>query len=376
MIDSLLEERALLPILTMNAGTEVTLENWQERRKEMLDLLSRYSYGYTPTVSVSVRSQKTQDDDILYDGLTCCEHRDLILTDEATGKEFRFPFVISLPARTEKKVPGILFISGHGLIGDFRDAPVKETNEAGFALIQLFFADLINDNHYGDFSGGLSEFFGLNDPRKPDEWGKIGMWAYGTSRVMDYLLTREDLDTDHLILSGHSRLGKTILWAAAQDDRYYGIIDNASGYGGAATSKHGTGERVTDFLRAGSWDWFCENFKDYAGEKEDEKPYDQAFVLALLAPKYLCIGTADLDPDADPVSIYLTAHHASSAWHLLGKEGLVTPDRLPATGDVFHSGTIGFHMRHGKHALTLEDWGHFLDFYREKLLKEDPHYFD
>lgn len=374
MIDSLLKERSLLPILTMNDGRKVTIDNWQERRQEMLTALSEYSYGYTPKTSVTVTSVKTGEDEILYDGLTLLEHRELILSDGT--KEFRFPFVISLPALAKKKVPGILFISGHGLIGDFRDAPVKETNEAGFALIQIFFADLINDNHYGDFSGGLAEFFGLNDPRKPNEWGKIGMWAYGTSRVMDYLMTRDDLDKDHLILSGHSRLGKTILWAAAQDDRYFGIIDNASGYGGAATSKHGTGERITDFLRAGSWDWFCENFKEYAGEKEDEKPYDQSYVLALLAPKYLCIGTADQDPGADAVSMYLTAHHASSAWKLFGKDGLVTPDRLPSTGDVFHSGTIGFHMRSGKHALTMEDWGHFLDFYRDKIRLEDASYFD
>ena len=74
-------------------------------------------------------------------------------------------------------------------------------------------------------------------------------------------------------------LAKTALWCAAQDERFAAAISNNSGYGGAASSKHGEGERVADFIRVGSWDWFCENFKEFTGELEDKKPYDQSFLL-------------------------------------------------------------------------------------------------
>ena len=110
------------------------------------------------------------------------------------------------------------------------------------------------------------------------------MWAYAASRALDYLLTLPELDARFTTVLGYSRRGKTALWAAAQDERFFCALLNNSGYGGAATSKHGTGERVRDFLVAGSWDWFCENYKkhEHAG---DNKPYDQAYLLALIAPK-------------------------------------------------------------------------------------------
>ena len=65
------------------------------------------------------------------------------------------------------------------------------------------------------------------------------MWAYGASRVLDYLYTRDDVDASRTSVIGHSRLGKTALWTAAQDERFICAISNDSGYGGAASSKHG-----------------------------------------------------------------------------------------------------------------------------------------
>jgi pimeloyl-ACP methyl ester carboxylesterase len=197
------------------------------------------------------------------------------------------------------------------------------------------------------------------------------MWAYGASRVLDYMKQyRTDVDTDKVAIIGHSRLGKTALWCGAQDERFAAVISNNSGYGGAASSKHGGGERVADFIRVGSFDWFCENFKLFRDEREDSKPYDQSFLLALIAPRYLLVGSAVDDKGADPESEFLTTLHASAAWELLGRDGLITPDRMPKPGDRFGEGNIQYHLRAHGHFLSREDWGAYIKFLDEKFKGE------
>ena len=362
MIKELLKERDLLPILKMNDGREVTPELWPERRAEMLEALQKYSYGYTPEVLSPGEGQIVMEDVKGFAGLAL-DQRIEVSFDTPSGK-FSGPVWLVVPHNVEKP-PVMLHLYFNNFIQP--TLPVEEIIGNGFALAVVNYEDIVNDHRGGDYSDGLAKAFGTDNPRKPDEWGKIGMWAYALSRVLDYLLTRDDIDGQRTVISGHSRLGKTALWTAAQDERFWGCIANASGYGGAATSKHGTGERVRDFIRAGSWDWFCENYKEFVDEKEDCKPYDQAYLLALIAPRFLCIGDASEDRGADPVSEYLTANWASQAWKLQGEKGLISADRLPELGDVVHEGRIGFHYRWGYHFFAREDWNRYIEFFKSKL---------
>ena len=362
MLDRILKERDLLPILKMNDGRAVTRELWPERRAELKKALETYSYGVTPPPPAAVSAEITKEDDIAYAGKVL-EQR-ITLTFDTPAGPFRLPFALFVPQRA-KKPPVFLHIAFRRELPD-RYVPVEEITDAGFALAVVCYLDIVNDGLRGDWSDGLALAFGTDNAREKTAWGKIGMWAYGASRVLDYLLTRDDLNAARTAVIGHSRLGKTALWTAAQDERFACAISNDSGYGGAATSKHGEGERVRDFLRAGSWDWYCENFKDYTDELEDQKPYDQSFLLAMIAPRLLCVGSAELDRGADPKSEFLTSLWASQAWELLGEEGLVCPDRMPVPGDHFRAGKIGCHLRSGRHFLSREDWNHYIRFLHEK----------
>ena len=367
MLDQILKEKEYLPVLQMQDGSPVTRENWPQRRQEILQLLMQYSYGRTPEAP---------------DYLEC--RVESVCPDEFAGKVrqeqvkigfrcargfFTFPVTFYNPKKVQRP-PVLLHVA-------FRPAPdryipVEEITDAGFALIVLCYKDVVNDNLGGDYSDGIAKFFGTTAAdRAPDEWGKIGMWAYAASRVMDYIVQeRADLDAAHVAVIGHSRLGKTALWAAAQDERFFAAISNNSGYGGAASSKDGHGERIRDFLHWGSWDWFCENFKTFTDEKEDQKPYDQSFLLALIAPRYLLVGSAAEDYGADPQSEFLTTLHASAAWTLLEQTGLVTPDDLPKENAVLHEGFIGYHLRPGKHFLSREDWNYYIQFLKSKLSQQ------
>jgi hypothetical protein len=354
MLQELLNEKDYLPLLRDENG-EVTADRWPQRRRALLALLERYSYGVSPA-PVPVRGTVLGDD-----GTT----QRVRIECGTPERSFSFPAEIRVP-RGAVRPPVFLHLAFRPIPD--RYVPWERILDAGFALAVVVYTDIVNDDHFGDFSDGVAAYFGTTDARKPDEWGKIGMWAYGASRLLDYLISdRPDLDAQRTVVIGHSRLGKTALWCAALDERFAGAVSNDSGYGGAASSKHGTGERVTDFLRVGSWDWYCENFKRFTGDLEDRKPYDQSFLLSMIAPRYLCVGSAAEDGAADPISEFLTTLSASAVWELLGSPGLVCPDRLPEAGDRFFGGNAGYQMRPGKHALTEEDWDAYIAFFRAKF---------
>ena len=360
-----LNKRDYLSILTMNDGTPVTKQDWRNRRKELIELLEQYSYGRTPRVKVTVSAKDAHS--VRYDCAGKCSHEALTLVYKTELGEGSFPIQIFTP--TDVKKPPVFLHIGFGLAPHWY-IPAEEIIDSGYALVVVDYRDMVNDNHYGDFSDGIAAHFGTTKDRARDEWGKIGMWAWGASRIMDYLVAeRKELDTEKVALIGHSRLGKTALWCAAQDERFAAVISNNSGYGGAASSKRGEGERITDFIRLGSDDWFSESFKDFSGEKEDSKPYDQSFLLALIAPRYLLVGSAELDRGADPKSEFLTTAHASCAWELLGEDGLVRSDDMPSAGAFLGDGNILYHYRKGKHFLSRDDWAAYIRFLDKKYKK-------
>ena len=186
----------------------------------------------------------------------------------------------------------------------------------------------------------------------PDSWGAVGCWAWGLSRVMDYLCLDQDVDAGKIALIGHSRLGKVALWAGAQDERFAMVIANNSGCGGAALASRKFGERVAD-VNAANPHWFCHNFRQF-DNREDALPMDQHELIALVAPRPVYVGSAQLDSPADPMGEFLAARHASPVYEFLGCTGL--PGAALPSVDVPLMGTVGYHLRKGRHALTSFDW--------------------
>ena len=362
-LKELLREKDYLPVLKMRDGSEVNESNWQKRREEMLELLKTYSYGRGPEVTVKRVWGKHISSEWNSYAFKVKNERVNVFFETERGT-MSFPVEFFIPNNVEK--PPVFLHLAFGNVPN-KYIPVEEITDAGYALCVVFYKDMLNDNDFCDFSDGLGAYFGMTSEREPDEWGKIGLWSFGASRVLDYIETRDDLDSEKVAVIGHSRLGKTALWCGAQDERFAAVISNNSGYGGAASSKHGNGERVNDFIRVGSYEWFCENFKLFRDEGEDNKPYDQSFLLALIAPRYLLVGSAVDDKGADPESEFLTTLHASCAWELLGKPGLITPDRMPVPGDRFGEGSVQYHLRSHGHFLSREDWGAYIKFLDEKF---------
>jgi hypothetical protein len=201
----------------------------------------------------------------------------------------------------------------------------------------------------------------------PDEWGAIGAWAWGASRVLDYLETDRDVDARRVVLFGQSRLGKTVLWGGAHDDRFAIVIAANSGEGGASLMRRDYGETVKDLCTKFPYQ-FCGNFQQYA-DHVDKLPMDSHELLAMIAGRPLYLSTGSEDQQADPKGEFLACVGAAPVYALLGFQGLGTDKMPPLDTPIMHR--IGFSCHMGKHEVTPFDWDCYLKF-ADLYLKKPP----
>lgn len=352
-----LNKRNVPDILTLNSGEKITsAKQWEQRRHEILELLAHEEYGYSPKGPFNVTSDIISYSEKDYAGkASSTQVRIKVETDEGL---FSFPIYQFVPLNVEKP-PVLMHIA-------FRDKapdsymPVEEIIDNGFALIMFCYNDITHDKR-DDFNSGVATMYS----RKKYNWGKIAMWAWAASRVMDYLQTYTRFDLDNVGVVGHSRLGKTALWCGANDTRFKYVFSNNAGCSGDAITRGKTGEHVAEITKNFDY-WFCEEYQKYIGN-EDEMPFDQHFLVAAVAPRYVYGGAAVDDTWADPYSQFLSYYAASEVYGLLDMKKLSCDDKLPEIGDTFADGDIGYHLRSGEHFFSRYDWNCYMKFIKSKM---------
>ncbi len=355
MIREELEQRNLPKLLESEDGSKVeTIAQWENRRKEIREILDNFLIGNVPYLRPKTTGQIERTDEHAVAG-KATYHYVTIKIDTVSGF-FQFPVHMILPKHV-KKPPMFVYLSFEPTLHN-EFCPVEEIIDRGYGVVSLYYQDVAPDTE-SRFLSGLAR---LAPGNSYDSWGTIGMWAWAGSRVMDYLETLDFIiDIRRIAIVGHSRLGKTSLWCGAVDNRFSTVITNDSGGAGSALFRGKKGEMIVNLKHGSSKYWYCGNFLDYA-KNERELPFDQHYVMALVAPRNLYVCSAKEDEWADPQSEFLGAYAAGEAYELYGLDGLVTPDEFPKAPSHFHEGQIGYHLRPGTHYLSRYDWNQFMDY--------------
>ena len=331
-----------------------TPDDWRARRRELKEILSREEYGFTPAAPECVRAEVTATERVCAGKAM---QSSVKLSFDTPNGEFTFPFELVVPV-SEKPVPAFVALNFRPEIPD-KYLPLEEIVDHGFAVARIYYNDVTTD---GPEIDGIAAMYPI-DPATG--WGKLGMWAFAASRVMDYLETLQSIDHSRVCVIGHSRLGKTALWCGAQDERFSMVVSNDSGCSGAAISRGKVGESIEAIVNRFPY-WFCGNYRSWAG-KEFEADFDQHMLLALVAPRRLYVCSATEDEWADPASEYAGAKAAGEVWSFLRMSGLVGPEELPEADVPLHDGCVAYHLRTGPHFQGRADWLHVMA-YREKHL--------
>jgi len=385
-----LPARTAMPdVMTMNDGTRVTTKRqWQVRREEMRRILAYYAVGQMPPAPGNVKGHEVHAE-LLLDGTV--RYRLIRLTfgpDDQLGLDIGvwspvsggpFPAVIlqgGTPpgAIIQRRLPPgpnqgrgenvLLFVGpapssatpdasrGSRTAGPPPTAAAVATERAdvlarGYALVLFNPNDCAEDTTLRNLDGSWAfrntRFF----PAYPGyDWGILAGWAWGASRVADYLEQDKTIDAGKLIVTGASRYGKAAMVAAAFDDRLMGAPVVTGGGGVGAYRFAGPRRSETLDLMALKYpNWFSPNLRQFRGQRE-KLPFDQHWFLALAAPRPFIALEGDTDTISLPEAVRQSMLGAQPAYALFG-----AADHL------------GVHYAHHGHAFTADDWTAMLDFF-------------
>jgi hypothetical protein len=380
------------PLALASGARVVDVETWQaERRPELIKIFEENQYGRAPGRPTAIHFDVIEKGTLAFDGKAL--RKQVTIHPGPDESSPTLDLLIYLPAQANGPVPLLLninFMPNNLAVDDpavkigrlwdreqnarvpanggrrFGQLPVLPTVERGFGIATFNYADVDPDAARAIEHGVRRQYLaeGRNEPAD-DEWGTIAAWAWGISRAVDYFETDEQIDAARIAITGVSRLGKTVIWAGANDPRIALVIASCSGEGGAALSRRNYGETIAHLVAPSRYPYqFAADYQKWAADP-NQAPMDANLLVALIAPRPLLLQTGSTDKWSDPQGEFLAALAATPVYELFGKQGIEV-DKLPPAGQ-FVGGTLAFYMHDGGHGLVPADWNVYLDFMESHL---------
>lgn len=386
--------------LVMKNGKKVTTpEEWAQRRKEIQAMFAEYVYGKYPANIPAVSWTVNSVEQMTVAGVPAIVKHITGHVDNSADPAItvQIDADVVTPASTRgKKVPVII---GGGTLHPFTfhfppprpgqvvhrlampENPPDSSQlllEAGWGFVARNSGEVQADNG-GGLDKGIIGLVNHGQPRKLDDWGVLRAWAWGDSRILDYLQTDPDVDGSKVGVMGHSRGGKAALVAMADDPRFAIGYISSSGAGGADLFRRNYGETMGNLCGVSEFHWFAGNFLRYCavGHSANEIPVDSHEFIALVAPRPVFIGGGALitnpeyapgDAWQDAQGMFMAAVAASPAWKVLGYDGLGTT-KFPPMGTLIDSGRIAFRQHQYGHT-PAPNWPYFIEFAKKQLAEK------
>jgi hypothetical protein len=378
------------PLMFNNGQKVKSAKQWPARRKEILEIMTTQMYGSSPGKPKNMRFEVFDNDPNALGGKATRKQVTVFIKEN--DKEAQFDLLIYIPNKARHPVPaiiGINFVGNQAIIADpgvklttawvesSQMFPCGENGRAteacrgvnasqwevdsildrGYALVTMYREEIASDRKETMFQTGVHTLY-PELQNGDDNFSTMAAWAWALSRGMDYIETDKDIDSKKVAVFGFSRLGKAALWAGATDRRFAMVLSNESGAGGGKQFRRGIGENITRLCTVFPH-WYAKSLRKYM-DKDSELPFDQHFVMALIAPRPVYLATAEEDRNADPAGEFETAKASDGIYKFLGTKGFAGTT-FPALNEPI-SGQIGFHIRPGGHDVKMFDWIQFLNF--------------
>ncbi|HTH53715.1 MAG TPA: hypothetical protein VL495_07180 [Edaphobacter sp.] len=382
--------------LVLNDGKPVKdAKTWfKKRRPEIVSLFEQQQYGVAPGRPKDESFDVVEKETPALGGKAIRKRVDIHLSAKPGSPVIHL--VEYVPAGAKKTVPMLLCISFTapsssvndpelpvGEVWDmkthskipaskaraFGKLNVEAVLDAGIGVSTFYYGDVDPDYLEGFDNGIRKDYLKAGQTKRgPEDWGSIAAWAWGMSRVQDYFETDKSVDAKRVAIHGVSRLGKTVMWAGAHDQRFAAVIASCSGEGGAALSHRDYGETIAHLTAPTRYPYqFAENYGKWGGFP-DKAPMDANLLIALVAPRPLLLQTGNTDLWSDPKGEFLAAVAAGPVYKLLGKDALDTETWPEAKQPILHD--LSYYMHDGGHGMVPSDWDIYVQFLKMHLHPE------